>query len=362
MEPMPVQPGCNKRKTLWIAAGFLTVLVLGDRILARIDWPYIYGTRNTCRLKWDLYKRSTDAPTVVFLGCSYEWYGINPQVVDSEASRLTGAHITSLNLSSSAANMVTNHLIARRMAESGRLPEIVYLAISPDATDVVRTGWLQTGLRALGEARDLPMAAAVGDVAFFETLRSAAFRSYCWWDDVRIAAGRLVLGAPINPTMKMRLDDSGWMEWIGGKRELPASAPAFGDAPPHEGSWSALRVANPNGAALRRTIEILAGANVSVRLLEMPMSTVAPPWVRHDGDPAYREFIRAATAGLEAVVLRPPQNLVRDADFFDPVHLNTDGANKVSRWLARDVTAVLAARGREPGPRVLAERDTPAPP
>jgi lysophospholipase L1-like esterase len=107
--------------------------------------------------------------------------------------------------------------------------------------------------------------------------------------------------------------------------------------------------------ALRRTVQLLTAAGVEVRLLEMPMASVAAAWDRHDGNEAYREWIRTATAGLGVSTVRTPNGLVVDADFFDPVHLNADGALKFSRWLARDVATALEELEADPSPVQLAQ-------
>ena len=94
--------------------------------------------------------------------------------------------------------------------------------------------------------------------------------------------------------------------------------------------------------ALRRTIETLAAAGVEVRLLEMPMASVAAPWDRHDGNEGFRDWLRTASSGLDVAIVRVPDGLIVDSDFFDPVHLNAQGAAKFSTWLARDVSRTLS--------------------
>lgn len=336
----------NLRRAIGVTAGFVLVLLSGDAILSRIPWPDLYGSRNLSHATWERFAHSSDSFDVLYLGCSYEWYGINPRVVDAEVARLGDRPIKSLNLSSSAASMVTNHLIARRVVESGRLPRLVYLDISPDATDVTRRNWIRHGLRSLGQMRDLPIAASVGSDVFLETLLSATFRSYGRWDDAGIAAGRAVLAAPMNPKLKMRFDDRGWAEWIGGDRELrqPPGPPAV----PHPGSGSeASDGFDVNAVALRRTVELFRSVGVELRFLEMPMSSVAAPWDRHDGNEAYQDWLRTATAGLDVSTVRIPQGVIVDSDFFDPVHLNSQGAAKFSTWLAQDI-----ARGPDQPPAI----------
>jgi len=326
----------NIRRVIGMLAGFVLALIAGDAILSRIPWPDLYGSRNLSHATWERFAHSSDSFDVLYLGCSYEWYGINPRVVDAEVARLDGRPIKSLNLSSSAASMVTNYLIARRVVESGRLPRLVYLDISPDATDVTQSNWIRHGLRSLGEARDLPIAAAVGSDVFLETLLCATFRSYGRWDDAGIATGRAVLAAPMNPKLKMRFDDRGWAEWIGGERELrqPPGPPAI----PHPGSRSGtIDELDVNAVALRRTIELFTAAGVEVRFLEMPMSSVAAPWDRHNGNEAYRDWIRTSTVDLDVSTVRVPEGFIADSDFFDPVHLNSRGATTFSSWLAKDI-------------------------
>lgn len=337
----PARTWKNIRRAIGMFTGFILILLAGDAILSRIPWPDLYGSRNLSQATWERFARSPESFDVLYLGCSYEWYGINPRVVDAEVARLGGPPLKSLNLSSSAASIVTNYLLTRRVVESGRLPRVVYLDISPNATDVAQRNWVRHGLRSLGELRDLPLAASLGSDVFLETLLCATFRSYGRWDDAGIAAGRAVLAAPINPKLKMRFDDRGWAEWVGGERalklrtEMTAITPPIGRHQPTGGP-------DVNAVALRRTVELLTAAGVEVRLLEMPMSSVAAPWDRHNGNEAYRDWIRTATAGLHVTTVRTPEGLIVDSDFFDPVHMNARGAAKCSSWLAEDVARSVA--------------------
>ncbi len=331
----------TKLRSLLSLLGFAITFLLGDQFLARLRLPYVYGTRNQCRSAWDQFEQSPGAFDVIYLGCSYEWYGISPRDVDAEIARLGGGTIRSFNLSSSAASMVTNYLVARRIVESGRLPRLLYLDISPIASDVTQHNWLRHGLRAMGEFRDLPVAASVGTDVALETLLNAAFRSYYRWDDAGIAVGRIVLAAPVNPALKMRFDDRGWAEWTGGARALrrPDSSPTELETTDQHNSGQALDV---NAVALRRGVELLTAAGVEVRLLEMPLATIARPDERHENNSSYLEWKRKATAGLSVAVVTAPKGVVTDSDFYDPGHLNAEGARKFSRWLARDVASALA--------------------
>ena len=85
------------------------------------------------------------------------------------------------------------------------------------------------------------------------------------------------------------------------------------------------------------------------------MASVAAHWERHDGSEGYREWMSTATADLGVPIVRAPEGLAVDSDFFDPVHLNADGALKFSRWLAQDVATALEELEADPSPVQLAQ-------
>jgi hypothetical protein len=338
------------RQAALIALGFVIALVAGDRLLARVKLPRVYGSTNECRWKCDLYDAVPQPPDVVFIGSSYEFYGISPRVVDAEAGRLLGREVTSFNLASSAASLLTESFTVRRMLESGRVPQVAYLGVSPRGASTTRREWLTWGMRGLGDARDLPLTLTVDSEMLWEVFRMTAFRSNFQFHDMRLITQYTLMGAPFVPDMKTEHDDRGWARWIGGdKRDLPAwdivrSRHTSGvDGPAYAPD-------NINGRAIRRAIADLQEAGIIVRMLEMPTaSSSAPP----DSDTQradYEAFLQALSADTGLVILRTPRNLVPDERFFDHLHLDPEGAEVFSRWLAADVATVLRDKPDAPRP------------
>jgi lysophospholipase L1-like esterase len=97
----------------------------------------------------------------------------------------------------------------------------------------------------------------------------------------------------------------------------------------------------PLAEALEDTIELLKSAGVEVRLLEIPVTTIAAPWSRPETNAPYRAIVERVARATGTRVVRLPAGLLEDSDFFDPVHLHADGARKLSRWLASDVIVAL---------------------
>ncbi len=331
------QQSC-KQRFLLLLLGFSATFLLGDQLLSRLRLPYIYGSRNGARAKCELYEQSLVKPDIVFLGCSYELCAINPAVIDAEASRSLRRPVRSLNMAASAAGAHTQAMMLRRMWEKGRLPSLVYVGVCPVASDSSQRWWFINGLRALGGMRDVAPAAAINNDVMWDALRTGLFASRFRWEESRIAVKRLLMGAPANPTSKLRVTGNGWGEWTGGPRELP-SLP--GDAP-----LAAVRGGiNPGNAHAQPFIEWvrrLQDSGVLVRLIETPQSAAASDYDRADRNQAYRRWIDAVIAETKATLVQPPPDLMQATDFFGPNHMNPEGAARFSRWLASDVATAVA--------------------
>jgi hypothetical protein len=94
---------------------------------------------------------------------------------------------------------------------------------------------------------------------------------------------------------------------------------------------------------LQWAITVLQSKGVSVRLLEMPLPSTASTKDDRVGRGTYKRFVDALGAAAGLAVLRPPRDVVADRDFFDDGHLSAQGAEKFSRWLAKDVTRQISA-------------------
>jgi hypothetical protein len=219
------------------------------------------------------------------------------------------------------------------MVESGKLPKLVYLGIGTSSATVALYPWLRPGLRAFGDARDLPLVSRCDPKLLSDALPAALFRSYYQWNDCRLIAERMAIGAPLIPPTKLIEDERGWAHWVGDPLH-----PRPNDVLPMHPAVS--QADNPNIPALHRALTALRQAGVPVVLLEMPLPSIAPPHMSLD-NPAYRDFLEVVSETVEAPIIRPPEGYITDDDFFDHVHLTVAGAEKYSRWLARHVAETL---------------------
>jgi len=322
-----------------LLVGFAATLLIGDRLLTLVSPPEVYGSTNRSLWKWRLYETTSQRPDVVFLGCSYEVHAINPAVVDAELSQVHGRTLRSINLAASASSLLTEYLMVRRLLDRGARPSIVYLGVTPNAADTWLHPWLINGLKALGDWRDLALAAKGGSYLLAQAVPRSLFQSYHQWDDWRIIAERIILGAAIHPKTALTRYDTGWAEWRG--RRIQSTSENQSDASPPSDP-ARLAPDNINGIALRRAIELLRAHGVAVRLVELPLSTHAAAFADPSRNPDYQRFIQTLVQQTGVTLIRPPEGIVTDADYWDDVHVTAQGAARISRWLAADVAQALA--------------------
>jgi len=323
-----------------LVAGFVVALLAGDQLLSRVKLPRISGSSNQARWKLELYESLPTAPDVVFLGCSYELHGISPRVIDAIASDRLGRTVRSVNLSATANSAVSIYVTARRVLEGSAAPKVAYLTVSRPALNASDYEWLTNGLRALGDARDVPLAWRGGRRMLADSVLRAIFTSYHQWKDCRALAERVMTAAAIDPASDAREDCQGWAQWSG--VELRGDAEYIRQMTDIL-SYEPVRFApgNPNDVAIRRAIGILRDAGVEVRLIQMPTTTLIPAITRPDVVAAYAQCIDRLSADADAELVTVPDGVVAEEDFFDAVHLTPLGAKKLSRWLAADVTEAL---------------------
>ena len=331
------------RHTMHLLAGFVAIFIAGDLILSQMRLPIPEGSTNMVRRKWEMLRDLEHAPDVVILGSSFEEFGVNPEVLDECATRALGRSVTSFNLAVPAASLNTEFLIVRNMLRSGCTPKVAYLGITPLAVDIAQKDWLNNGLRAFGEFQDLAGAWSTDRQAFGETLATSLFQSYFLWNDARLVSERFVLAAPIEAVWGVGRTERGWRAWRGKKR------PQCNRAGPAESDTTALTrrfdLDNINGLRIRDAIESLREHGIEVRLLELPLASTALPMSAPSKNIRYRAFVEELLAETHVPLIRPPEDLLVDDDYFDDGHLVPGGAAKLSRWLAEDVVATLADRG-----------------
>lgn len=335
----------NHRESSWhavqIVLGFMAAFVVGDWVVGWIALPWQYTGRNAVLHKLALYETESQVPDVVFLGSSHEWCGIDPVTVDETALGSSGVPVRSLNLASSSASTVTSYLLARRIVESDHHPKLVYLGVSPAVTDSNETDMTLNALRALGEFRDLRLAWSCQPAMVWDTLATSLLRSYYLWNDARTIARRIATGAPVWPRSRILYTDRGWAQWLGKPGPLPRTDPPLVDADALFRITNNFMLHGPLAEALEKTVELLKSAGIEVRLLEIPVATIAAPWSRPRSNTHYRAMVERIANATHTHIVRLPEGFLNDSDFFDPVHLHARGARKLSRWLATDVVAAL---------------------
>ena len=329
---------------LGILAGFVLTLTVGDLLLGRAKLPRVYGSPNGALRKYESYEQAATRADVVFIGCSYTLHGISPRALDAELERLLGRPVRSYNLSSSANSLLTEYLLVRRLLERGQpLPKVVYLGISEQSSNACNYSWMANGLRALGDARDLPLAWAGGPGLGIDCLMAAMSATYHEWSDYRIITEKLVTASPLVPPEKTRTDERGWAEWTGGDHARTSLVAIEGTSGWYANQSPRFETGNPNDLALRRALTELRAAGVNVRLLRMPLSRVVDKAILPEVAEAYEKFLRRVSETMDVHIVQVPRDLVTEEHFFDPLHLGAEGAERVSRWLAADVAAALQA-------------------
>lgn len=321
-------------------AGFLFLFFVGDRIIARLHLPFIDGSTNAVRKKWESLQAQYHTPDVIILGSSYEEFGVNPLILDEYVAKQLGRPMISINLAAPASSLATEYLVVRELLEAGSNPKLVYLGITPYAVDVRQRDWIVNGLRAFGDYRDLAVSWSVDGVTFYEALSATLFRSYHQWNDLRLMMERAVLSVPWESMNAASVGGRGWLAWQGktrpqSSRSTKRHGTGYSDNNPFR--WD-----NVNGQRAREMIRMLRDHDVEVRLLELPHASTALAKSDPGKNLRYRRFVNRLIAETGVSLIRPPDGLLRDPDFFDDGHLHTTGAAKLSRWLAQDAAHSLS--------------------
>ncbi|MFQ5495336.1 MAG: hypothetical protein ACE5EX_08120 [Phycisphaerae bacterium] len=347
MDQRHAPSSCRSRVTRFLA-GFLMLFFAGDWLIAQLRLPRVTGSTNASRKKWEMLRDRRTTPDVVVLGSSFEQFGVNPVILDERATEQLGRKITTINLAAPASSLNTEYLVVRKMLEGADRPRLAYLGITPYAVDAGQGDWLRHGLRAFADHRDLRASWSADWSTFRETLIASLFGSYFQWNDLRLMTERLVLAAKWDHDAETASNARGWLAWQGKRRPRKRrSEPATGAAVPETqvmpAAWR-FDSNNINGRSVREAIAALRRHGVTVRLLELPHTSDS----RVESDPRknqpYRAFVDALIAETGVALVRPPEGLLLDRDFFDDGHLLPAGAAKLSRWLAADVVRALTNR------------------
>jgi hypothetical protein len=339
------------RYIVGLGLGFFAVLGGGDFVLSRAAFPHLEGSTDAIRWKRELHESLDPPPDVLFTGCSYELAAIRPAVIDEYVSARTGERLTSINTAASCTSALSAALLVRRVIESDRPPRIVYLGISERNTDAGYDKWMEFGVRALATPADWPLTWRCDAALFAESVASGVFDSYHRWRECRRVATQVFQGAPVVVAADPVIADRGWERF-----DLHDAAPGRDD-PEYRANiadWFSrqpghYRPGNANDHALRDTIALLRERGITVKLIEMPLTDEVRAMFREDVRTGYESFVRRLTRDTGVALIRAPNGVIDIEDFDDLEHLFPDGADKFSRWLARDVARTwLETGGPEP--------------
>jgi len=331
-----------KRYIASFAVGLVLVMVAGDLTLSMLPLPEVEGNTNRLFRKWYEYQQLEHPPDIVVLGSSYEEFGVEPAVLDATATALTGTPVTSFNLAAPATSLNTERLLVRRLVRQEKLPELVYLGITPFAVDTAQTNWLRGGLCSFGTAVDIEPVWRTDRTLVVDALGASVFRAYNRWNDIQLIGEKTLLGQPLTTTAYSDESSRGWRAWRGHRRLRR-------EQPTDKGtSWRRFDTGNINGQRIRQAIAELRRHGVAVRLLELPLASTALTEAAPSKNQPYQAFVQDLLADTGVTLVRPPAGLLQDSDYFDGGHLLPKGAEKLSRWMATDAAVALAARNAGP--------------
>jgi len=330
----------TKTDISWMIAGFVASIFMADYTLSRIRVPVQYGSTNECLKKLDLYNQTYPVPDVIFLGSSYGEYGINVVDIDCHVESLTGHHITSLNLCTSSASLHTQYLMIRRIIDSGRHPKIVFIESIPRGTVGYEYPWLRSGIKAMGDYRDIPTTLILNFALIKEGLLAAMFRSYPKWLDIQLATKRIISGAPRNPLQKTTYDHRGWAQRIQAFHYTATISPELYEEY-KKSYFTEEAYCKVNTEALRKTVALLRQNMIEVKLLEMPIHPHANDFIHPGKNVDYRNFVNQMVIelDLELVILDPI--LINEQDFFDMEHMKTTESYKLTHLLAQNISGIV---------------------
>jgi hypothetical protein len=338
--PIQVTTTTQTRRLLGLAAGFVVTFLAGDRLIAMVRLPEM--TSNTKAPARMLVEHAAMSPAadVVFVGCSYTAFGIDPETVDAEARR-QGVELHSLNCGFGGAITLTSTRLCELLLAAPQPPQVIYYELSPGILNT-RLPSLRYGVGQVGGWREAAVLWQVSPQDRATAVLSQALSGFYQWNDIRALVECAREGAPL---FRPRYERSprGWLAWTGGEADRAATIAR--EVARRDGYWGEYNIDDFALAAIVRAAALARAAGVKLRFYEMPMSGA---WARVTRDDVEREY-SVALATLQAagcaVPWRCPPGWLSDADFFDADHLTAAGAGKFSEAIAQDV--VRLARGDE---------------
>lgn len=289
-------------------------------------------------------------PDVVFMGDSRALSGFSPAVADAELTPLAGRPVRTFNLSMTGARMNLNYLALKNMITDDKKPSVVVLGLSEfaflplpgeNATLTQRFPLSSTILRPDDIEYAEPGVAGKG--RFVLRTLVPLYR-----DRQLLRNALSIVFNPADPSHQWYSGENRW-QWSPDGSYIPGA----GVRNPTEDQARAMfydalqsyTLSTDNLRILGDFIELAHDRDIHVVLVVMPVSDIHRSWW---GSPAtmteFRSSVRDVAARYQVTFLDGYDSLNREIPpeyFWDPSHLNLDGATVLTRRLARDRLAPI---------------------
>lgn len=291
-------------------------------------------------------------PDVVFMGDSRALSGLAPSVADAELTPIAGRPVRTLNLSMTGARMNLTYLALKNMITDDKKPSVVVLGISEFAflplpgenhTLTERFPFASTILRPDDIEYAEPGVAGKGRFV----LRSLV---PLYKDSQLVRSALSIAFNPDDPSHQWYTGESKW-QWSPDGSYIPGAGirnPTQDQA--RAMFYDALQtytLSTENLRVLEDFIELARDRDIQVVLVVMPVSDIHRSWW---GSPGTMAEFRAGVAGVAARKQVPFLDGYASLDgqippeyFWDPSHLNLDGATVLTRRVARQYLGPLLA-------------------
>lgn len=341
----------RQRPRLWVVlVGFAATFVLGDRLIAMVTLPDTTSNTKAPVRMLEGYTAMSPPADVVFVGCSYTAFGIDPAIVDASAAA-AGVPVRSLNLGYGGAVSLTSTRLCELMLNSDHPPRVIYYELNPGILNS-RLPSLRYGVEQIAGPHEARVLWSVSPADRTTAVLSQTLAGFHQWNDIHAIVNCVLHGAPLYRP-KYERSDRGWLEWQGGRDNRDRTITK--EIAKRDVYWGDFRVEDFALDAVRRVAALAEERGVIVRFFELPMASEWRYVIRDD----VRSKYEAALAELQSPdwpgLWQCPEGLVSDEDYFDSDHLMPQGAEKVSRVIADDLVGLL--KGQADGFAVAQGRD-----
>jgi len=336
----------------WLLVGFMVTFLAGDRILAMLDMPNTVANTKAPARMLARYPDQNPPADVVFLGCSYTSFGIDPETVDATARDL-GVNVRSLNLGFGGAISLTNTRLCELWLERNPETRVIYYELSPGILNT-RVPSLRYGVGQIGGPREAAVLWHESPRDRSTAILSQTLVGFHQWNDIRAITECLREGAPLYRP-KYERSPQGWLAWQAG--DVKRDATIAKEIAKRDVYWGPFEIKDYALDAVDRLLELAAEHDVQVRFFEMRMASEWARITRPDVEQKYAAAIAELRKrhGDAIDIMRAPEGLIGDEDYFDADHMMPSGARKFSRVLAADLVTIL--RGQNDSPRSMASRN-----